>query len=63
MKDRVLHEIDLVAAKAKYHTVCYTNFFNRTPSTENKPRKENQVTQAMKEIFCYVKIMKICNLH
>ncbi|GFY47688.1 uncharacterized protein TNIN_428241 [Trichonephila inaurata madagascariensis] len=31
-----------------------TNFLNRLPSTEKKPRQDNQVSEAMAEIFNYI---------
>ncbi|XP_008556708.3 uncharacterized protein LOC103577712 isoform X2 [Microplitis demolitor] len=54
VKERILYEYDLIAAEAKYHTICYTNFLTRVPSADKKPRQDDQVTQAMKEIFCYI---------
>lgn len=44
----------MIAAEAKYHTICYTNFLTRVPSADKKPRQDDQVTQAMKEIFYYI---------
>ncbi|GFY58240.1 hypothetical protein TNIN_57401, partial [Trichonephila inaurata madagascariensis] len=46
VKDRILCEYDLIASEA--------NFLNRLPSTEKKPRQDNQVSEAMAEIFNYM---------
>ncbi|GFY69748.1 uncharacterized protein TNIN_256571 [Trichonephila inaurata madagascariensis] len=45
---------DLIASEAKYHTLCYTNFLNPLPSTEKKSRQDNQVSEAIAEIFNYI---------
>lgn len=50
VKNRILFEHDLIAAEAKYHAVCYSNFLNRIP-TDKKHHKDDNITQAMKEIF------------
>lgn len=54
IKERILYEYDLIAAEAKYHTICYTNFLTRVPSADKNPCQDDQVTQAMKEIFSYI---------
>ncbi|GFY41199.1 hypothetical protein TNIN_52701 [Trichonephila inaurata madagascariensis] len=37
------------------HTECRkTNFLNRLPCTEKKPRQDNQVSEAMAEIFNHI---------
>ncbi|CAH2086035.1 unnamed protein product [Euphydryas editha] len=54
VKERIYYEYDLIAAEAKYHTICYTNFLTRVPSADKKPRQDDQVTEAMKEIFYYI---------
>lgn len=54
VRDRVLHEYDLIAAGAKYHVICFTNFLSQVSSTENKPRRLKRVTQAMEQIFTYI---------
>ncbi|GFY76852.1 hypothetical protein TNIN_100011 [Trichonephila inaurata madagascariensis] len=46
VKDHILCEYDLIASEA--------NFLNRLPSTEKKPRQDNQVSEAMAEIFNYI---------
>lgn len=51
VKDRILYEYALIAGEAKYQTLCYVNFLKSIPSADKKPHKEDQVTQAMKEIF------------
>ncbi|GFY59965.1 hypothetical protein TNIN_481061 [Trichonephila inaurata madagascariensis] len=47
-------EYVLIASEAKYHTLFQTNFLNRLPSTEKKPREDNQVSEIMAEIFNYI---------
>ncbi|GFX13465.1 hypothetical protein TNCV_2192191 [Trichonephila clavipes] len=49
VKDHIICEYDLIASEAKYLTLYYTNFLNRRPSTEKKPRKDNQVSETMAE--------------
>ncbi|GFX41446.1 uncharacterized protein TNCV_3489871 [Trichonephila clavipes] len=41
--------------KEKYRRkISKTNFLNRLPSTEKKPRQDNQVSEAMAKIFNYI---------
>lgn len=56
VKNHILLQFDLIAVKAKYHAVCFTNFSNKSSSSSSlqKPRQDNQVTEAMLEIFYYI---------
>ncbi|GFY41558.1 uncharacterized protein TNIN_378871 [Trichonephila inaurata madagascariensis] len=54
VKDRILCEYDFIASEAKYHTLYYANFLNRLPFTEKKPRQDDQVSEAMAEMFNYI---------
>ncbi|XP_014616400.1 PREDICTED: uncharacterized protein LOC106793738 [Polistes canadensis] len=55
VKNRILFQHDLIAAEAKYHAICYTNFFtNKISSSHSNLRQDNQVTEAMIEIFNYI---------
>ncbi|GFY41967.1 uncharacterized protein TNIN_275051 [Trichonephila inaurata madagascariensis] len=51
MKKEEMH--DLIASEVKYHTLYYANFLNQLPSTEKKPRQDNQVSKATTGIFNY----------
>lgn len=56
VKSRIILQYDLIAAEAKYHAACFTNFSNKSSSSSplEKPRQDNQVTEAMLEIFNYI---------
>ena len=55
VKNRIIFQYDLVTAEAKYNAICYTNFFtNKTPTSHSKLRQDNQVSEAMIEIFKYI---------
>ncbi|GFU65226.1 uncharacterized protein TNCV_2134311 [Trichonephila clavipes] len=43
-----------IASEAKYHTLYYTNFLNRLPSSEKKTCQDNQVAETVAEIFNYI---------
>lgn len=46
----------MITADAKYHAACFTNFSNKSSSSSplEKPRQDNQVTEAMLQIFNYI---------
>lgn len=54
VKTRILLQYDLIAVKAKYHAVCFTNFSNKSSSPLQEPRQDNQVSEAMLEICYYI---------
>lgn len=56
VKSRISLQFDLIAAEAKYHAACFTKFSNKSSSSSplEKPRQDNQVTEAMLEIFNYI---------
>ncbi|CAB3235355.1 unnamed protein product [Arctia plantaginis] len=45
VKDRLLPEYDLIEVEVKYHAACFSSFLKRSPSTENKPREADHVTE------------------
>ncbi|GFS50027.1 SWIM-type domain-containing protein [Trichonephila inaurata madagascariensis] len=55
VKDHILCEYALISSETKYHTLYNANFLNRLSSTEKKPCQDNQVSEAMAEIFNYIK--------
>lgn len=56
VKSRIIVRFDLIAAEAKYHAACFSNFLHKLSSSSplEKPRQDNQVTEAMLEIFNYI---------
>ena len=47
VKVRLPYEFDLIAAGAKYHTTCHTNFLTQVPTADYKLRQNDHGVTAM----------------
>lgn len=54
VKERIIFEHNLVAAKAKYHHECYLSFIKPSAGGQADRSEDNNVTLAMEDIFLYI---------